>query len=74
MQGTSERLDVDQMKRKRACRNQREKWRTEKAKVGSAQSKFTWILRDCRGKALSFDERSSMEDAAGTLCKAAKTQ
>jgi hypothetical protein len=45
-----------------------------KAEVGSAQNKFTWILRDWRGKALSFDERSSMEDAAGTLCKAAKTQ
>lgn len=43
-----------------------------KAEVGSAPNKFTWILRDWRGKALSLDERSSMEDAAGTLCNAAK--
>jgi len=45
-----------------------------RAEVGSAQNKFTWILRDWRGKALSFDERSSMEDAAASLCKAAKNQ
>lgn len=43
-----------------------------KAEVGSAPNKFTWILRDWRGKALSADERSSMEDAVGTLCDAAK--
>jgi hypothetical protein len=45
-----------------------------KAEVGSSQDRFTWILRDWRGKALSFDERSSMEDAAASLCKAAKNQ
>jgi len=43
-----------------------------KAEVGSASNKFTWILRDWKGRALSFDERSSMEDAVGTLCTAAK--
>lgn len=43
-----------------------------KAEVGSAGNKFTWILRDWRGKALAFDERSSMEDAVGSLCTAAK--
>jgi hypothetical protein len=43
-----------------------------KAEVGSASNKFTWILRDWRGKALSVDERPTMEDAVGTLCTAAK--
>jgi hypothetical protein len=45
-----------------------------KAEVGNAQSKFTWILRDHNGRFLSMDERSSMDDAGVSLCKAVKNQ
>ena len=43
------------------------------AEVGNVGLRFTWILEDAKGEVIARDARSSMEDAAVSLCREIKS-